>query len=125
VTGLIFWYVSNYAMLPNEYGFAANPLQTPTLHFHGVLGLLFLFVFGILFSSHIQPGLRQTRRKPTGVSLFLILTLLSITVPLLYYLGEDHWRKLTADFHTLLGLALVPMIIMHLGAGYFFGRTKL
>ncbi|HVV71569.1 MAG TPA: hypothetical protein VHI52_08735 [Verrucomicrobiae bacterium] len=103
-----------FVHVKGEFGNEPHPLQIHFLHLHGIAGLVFLFVFGHLFASHIRPGLRGHRRKVTGLSIFIPLAVLALTVPGLYYFGNEHLKNMVAAVHTYLGLVTVIPFGLHL-----------
>lgn len=95
------------------------PEQALALRVHGIAGLWFLFLFGHFFKAHILPSLRGVRHRRTGILLWLALGLLSVSVPLLYYLSNETLRDATVFVHTYLGIAVLAFLLMHIGLAIF------
>lgn len=90
-----------------------SPTQAMILRWHGIIGLWFLYFFGHFFKAHIWPSLRQIRHRKTGISLWIMLGVLSVSVPFLYYLSDERLRAATVWIHTYLGLIVVIPIVLH------------
>lgn len=92
---------------------SGSPTQAMVLRWHGIIGLWFLYFFGHFFKAHIWPSLRQIRHRKTGISLWIMLIVLSVSVPFLYYLSDEKLRDLTVWIHTYLGLFIVIPLVTH------------
>jgi len=90
-----------------------SPTQAMILRCHGIIGLWFLYFFGHFFKAHIWPSLRQIRHRKTGILLWAMLIVLSISVPFLYYLSDENLRDKTVWIHTYLGLFVVIPLVVH------------
>lgn len=91
-----------------------SPTQSLLLRVHGVVGLWFLYLFGHFFKAHIWPSLRQIRHRKTGITVWVILSILCLSVPFLYYLSNDWQRELTIFIHTYLGLIVLIPLVAHI-----------
>lgn len=91
-----------------------SPTEAMILHWHGIVGLWFLYLFGHFFKAHIWPSLRQNRHRKSGISLWAALIALSVSVPFLYYLSNEKLRNWTVLFHTYLGLLVVAPLLVHI-----------
>ena len=47
----------------------ASRLTVSLLHFHSIISLWFLILFGYLWHSHIQKGLKARKKMKSGISL--------------------------------------------------------
>jgi hypothetical protein len=101
-----------------------SPEQSLALKIHGVAGLWFLVLFGHFFRSHIWPSLNFRRHRKTGITLWITMTILCLTVPLLYYLGTDISRDATVALHTYLGFAVLIPLIIHIRLAIRDRRSK-
>jgi hypothetical protein len=114
VTGLAAWLLATRFQIDEGYGLEPSPLKPLALHAHSVAGFLFLVLFGYLWHSHIEPGLKHQKKKRSGLTLIAALTVLFLTVPLLFYATGAAPRAWTAAVHTWLGAALLAPFLFHL-----------
>lgn len=114
-----FVYISGFLVWWLEYKTEVADLRTSSLHVHSIISLWFMIVFGYLYHSHIQRGLRSRRRLWSGVILTSIICALIFTVPFLFYLSSEEWRERIANIHTLIGLSVVAPFLAH-----FLFRSK-
>jgi hypothetical protein len=91
-----------------------GPWHGMTLHLHGIIGLIFMVVFGDLLPTHVAPGLQGKVRRKTGLWVLALTGLLLLSVPALYYLTNEDLRTSVALIHTLLGLVVVVPFGIHL-----------
>ena len=101
-----------------------TPMQTTILHAHGVVGIWFLFFFGHFFRSHILPSLGQWRHRRTGITLFVTLGFLSLSVPFLYYMGDEKLRYGMAAIHTWIGIAVIVPLIIHIALALYDRKRR-
>jgi hypothetical protein len=113
-SGVAYLIFDTFVRVHGEFGNEPHPLQATVLHIHGIVGLVFLFVFGHLYANHIRPGLRGKRRKLTGWAIFAPITFLALTVPGLYYFGNENLKNAIAALHTYVGLAVLLPFGLHL-----------
>jgi hypothetical protein len=106
---------AEYVMsLLSDERFGPTPATALVLRIHGLVGLGFLYLFGHFFSAHIWPSLRFQRHRRSGVSLWIGLGILCVTVPFLYYLANESLRVAFSALHTYLGLAILFPLILHI-----------
>lgn len=115
-TGLAVWALAKLFLVDNGYGPEPSPWKTPALHAHSVLGLLFLVLFGYLWSAHVEPGLRQKKKRLSGWTMLASCGVLFLTVPLLFYATGEALRSGAAAAHTWLGAIVLAPFLLHLRA---------
>ena len=125
-TGLAAWALATLARVDDGYGgLQASPWRPPVLHAHSVAGLVFLVLFGYLWSVHVEPGLKQRKKRRSGLALLAALGVLFLTVPLLFYASGENVRFGAAATHTWLGaVALAPFLLHLLTAAKAPGRRR-
>ena len=115
MSGLAVWLLaSSRFQVQGEYGPEPSPLKPWFLHAHSIAGLLFLVLFGYLWRDHVEPGLKRSKKKRSGLTLVAALAVLFATVPMLFYLTGDSARAWTAAVHTWLGAILLAPFLFHL-----------
>jgi hypothetical protein len=110
----IFYLTFSVLYISGVFQFALGPTQSLALRVHGIVGLWFLYFLGHFFKAHIQPSLRQLRHRKTGITLWASFLILSVSVPFLYYLGNDFWRNFTVALHTYVGFVVVVPLGVHI-----------
>jgi len=110
-TGFLYWWlVSRHPRTPDTDPVAAGPFF---LRSHAILGLWSLILFGYLYRSHIQPGLKTARRRLSGFTTLAACATLIITVPGLFYIVNEEQKASVAALHTYLGLAFIVPVFTH------------
>jgi len=113
ISGVAYYYFEHFVRVTTEFGNDQSPYQALILHLHGMIGLLFLSLFGYLWATHIRPGLRGRVRKKSGLTMLFSVLILCLTVPGLYYLGDEKLRAVFSNVHTYLGLAVIVPFLVH------------
>lgn len=115
-TGAAVWVLAKWFSVDEGYGLQPSPWRPLVLHAHSVLGLAFLGFFGYLWSAHIEPGLRQKKKRRSGLTVLWSFLILFLTVPVLFYAVGETTRAWTAALHTWLGAALLAPFLWHLNS---------
>ncbi len=115
-TGAAWAWLHYFAALPNEFG-GSSPAQSWMLKAHGAAAVLVLVLVGTLLPMHVKFAWRAGRNLRTGLSLLGLFLFLSLTGYGLYYLGDERWRGWTSSAHLWVGLALPPIMILHVWRG--------
>ncbi|MDE2142571.1 MAG: hypothetical protein KGJ84_09190 [Elusimicrobia bacterium] len=113
-SGLAVWALARWFTTDEGYGPQPSPWKPSVLHAHSVAGLFFLILFGYLWSAHVEPGLKQRKKKKSGVILLACFGILFATVPLLFYAVGETTRSGAAFVHTWLGAILLAPFLLHL-----------
>jgi hypothetical protein len=80
---------------------------------HGWSIPFFLIVFGIIWRVHILRGWNLKKNVISGVVTLLVFLGLTITGWMIYYSGSDQTQKISASFHTWLGLGVSFILFIH------------
>jgi len=110
------WLAAHYWLVAaGPFGDAQpSPLEPWALRVHGVVAYGFVFAFGSMSAAHIALGWRLRRHLASGVALTAAGTLLAASALLLYYAPAD-WHDAASLAHWGVGLALAPLLLVHLG----------
>jgi hypothetical protein len=76
----------------------------------------FLVLFGTLLPTHVQPGWRQKRQRPSGLSLITASAILALSGWGLYYVGQETLRNATSILHSVIGVVAPLLIEVHVRA---------
>lgn len=106
--------LNHFYQQESNLGPVPHTWQIPSLHLHSMAGLWFLTIMGYLFAKHIQPGLQGERRKVSGFVLWMVLSFLILTVPILFYAVDEDWKSWTVLLHTYVGLLLPIPLAQHI-----------
>jgi len=115
-SGLAVWIAATLLWVDNGYGPEPSPWKAPLLHAHSVAGLVFLALFGYLWSAHVEPGLRQKKKRRSGLTMLGAFAVMFATVPPLFYATGEPTRAAAAAVHTWLGALLLAPFLLHLRA---------
>lgn len=117
MSGLAVWLLATRFQTDNGYGgLESSPWKPAVLHAHSVAGLAFLGLFGYLWSAHVEPGLKQRKKKRSGLTLLAFFAILFLTVPFLFYATGETVRSSAAWVHTWLGAVLLAPFLFHLNS---------
>ncbi len=119
LSGLGVWLLATRFQTDSDYGPEPLPLKTSVLHLHSVVGLVFLGLFGYLWSVHIEPGLKQRKKIRSGWALLSAFIVLFLTVPALFYATHASTRAAASLVHTWLGAILLAPFLIHWRAKRF------
>ncbi len=85
---------------------------------HGLAAMAFLLTLGAIFVLHVREGWRRRLNRISGTLVLTVAGVLILTAFSLYYLGSEALRSIASDLHIVVGLALPPMLVVHV----IFGR---
>ncbi len=74
ITGFIYFIYKYFMVVQGDYGVRPHSYTSTLLHAHILLVPIFVFIFGITFSSHVLPKLKAkfNTRKISGFSILLL-----------------------------------------------------
>ncbi len=112
------WLVLHYFFASEtDYGVVPAPYEPLTLQIHGVLVPIFMLVFGALFPIHIRKAFKARKNLLTGLCMLSALFVLIATGYLLYYSGNETMRSISSIGHSIIGLAIAPLLCIHIIRG--------
>ena len=114
ISGSGYWLLKNYFMSEGDFGPQAHFLQYPLLQSHGFFAFWMLLCFGAIFASHIPVNWHRKQGRKSGVALLSAIGVLLICSYSLYYLVSQDWHWLLANSHTVIGITLPFILILHL-----------
>lgn len=101
LTSGIAWLVLNFIMNHDSSFRFLIPLF---LSIHGAASYIFLVVFGMLLSTHINFNWRvKKNRRLSGIILTAIFFILILSGYGLYYVGNDEFRNFLSYLHWIIG----------------------
>ena len=84
---------------------------------HGAAAMLILVLVGTLLPMHVKFAWRVRRNLRTGLSILGVFGFLVLTGYVLYYAGDERLRFWTNAAHLWVGLALPPIMCLHVWRG--------
>jgi hypothetical protein len=87
------------------------------LMIHGGAAMVMLLLLGALFPLHVRLSWRSRRNRIMGMLLMSVSMILIVTAFGLYYFGSDMLRPWMSWIHTVVGLALPGVILVHVVIG--------
>ena len=117
VSGAI-WLVLHFFMVSQgEFGAAHHPLETWMLKLHGAAAMAGLIIYGSLLPIHIRRAWVIRRNIFLGISLVVLMLLLTISGYLLYYAGGEEARPIISATHWILGVGVPALLAWHVISG--------
>jgi hypothetical protein len=111
----IHYAASIFAAKTDEFSRLAR--QALALKVHGATAFAALFALGAMSAHHVRRGWALKRNRLMGSLLTALLALLVVSGYALYYLVSDDSHAAVSVLHWVLGLALAPMLIVHIVTG--------
>lgn len=94
------------------------------LKVHGATAFAMLLALGAMGAQHVRRGWRLGRNRGSGSVVIATCAVLVSTGYALYYLVTEATREPVSLLHWALGLALVPLLIVHIARGRGSGRAS-
>ena len=116
-SGLLWLGFHYFVIAKTDFGDAHHPLEAWWLKLHGLAAMLALIGFGSLMPGHIRNAWQQRKNRGSGGTMAAVMTLLALTGYFLYYVGGEELRHFTSIAHWAIGLALMPLLILHIVLG--------
>ncbi len=117
VSGAI-WLVLHFFMVSQgEFGDTHHPLETWMLKLHGAAAMAGLIIYGSLLPIHIRRAWTIRRNIFLGISLVLLMLLLTISGYLLYYARGEEARPIISATHWILGVGVPALLAWHVISG--------
>lgn len=104
----------------DETGAAGGPLRDFKpwlLKIHGLSAMIFVLLLGTLLTGHVRRAWHAHKNRGNGLVFLTTVSLLTLSGYLLYYLGDEDWRKAVSNFHLWLGLAAPALLVWHVWNG--------
>jgi len=98
-------------------------LEAFAMKMHGAAAFGALIAVGAMLTNHVRRGLLLARNRASGIGVLVSFGVLTLTGYALYYLVSDTSRPPVSVIHWALGLALGPLMIVHIVAGRRTRRT--
>ena len=83
------------------------------MKWHGALAVVSLIAIGSFLETHIRKFIPHKKKRTTGLMTLVSLIVLITTGYFLYYAGSKQFRELSSILHSLSGLALALLLIIH------------
>lgn len=104
----------------DEAGRAGEQLvgwKQPLIAIHGFSAIFFVLLLGTLLTGHVRRAWHARKNQRNGLFFLTGVSLLTLSGYLLYYLGDENWRKIVGDFHLWLGVLSPMLLLWHIWAG--------
>jgi hypothetical protein len=112
-SGTLWLVFHTFLQVKGEFGPSPHPLEPWWLKLHGVFAFASLWTFGLLWGVHLVQGWSLHRRRWSGSVLFGGVLVLIVSGWLLYYVGSDTARPVVSVAHWAVGLAALPLYLLH------------
>lgn len=91
--------------------------ESLALKVHGATAFAALFALGAMSAHHVRRSWALKRNRLMGSVLLVLSALLVVSGYALYYLVSDDTHASVSVLHWILGLALAPLLIVHIVTG--------
>jgi len=116
-SGIAWLVLDRWVRIEGEFGPEHHPAEHVMLIAHGAAAYALLIAAGALIPIHVKVGWSIRRNLLSGTSLGVTLALLSLSALGLYYLSGEGARAWTSIAHWVIGLAAVPLLLLHVMRG--------
>jgi hypothetical protein len=114
---VLWWVFDKYLLRRTDFGISENPLQIWWLWLHAAAATVMVWLFGYLGAVHIQRNWQGPARRNSGLLFASILSLLTLSGYLIYYVDDDRSAALITQVHWLVGLCAPLGFLLHWGLG--------
>jgi hypothetical protein len=110
------WLYLQYLAAPvrTAFGQQPHPSQPLWLELHGAAAMAALLVLGTLLPGHVPGGWKRRWSRWSGGGLLGVSALLILSGWGLYYVGDDRWRAGLSLAHSVIGLPLPLLLVVHI-----------
>ncbi len=108
------WLLFHYFFVrQGDFGPVENPLTPWWLRLHGAFAFASIWIFGLLWATHVTVAWPRKRRRWSGGLLAGVFLVLIVSGYLLYYVGDDAIRPIISVLHWATGLAAPAFFLVH------------
>lgn len=100
-----------------DFGPVASPFEHPALVLHGVVAAVLVWLFGVLWLTHIRRAWQRGTQRALGGTTVVLMTWLSLSGMGLYYLADERWRAVASVGHWGVGLLAAAWLPLHIWRG--------
>jgi hypothetical protein len=110
------WVIFHYFLkAEDEFGFQnQSPWEHVSVVIHAAFSFFGIWVFGMLWLTHIKTGWITRTNRLTGGTLFSVVTWLILSGYGLYYIGNSNLRGWISYAHWIVGLAALAAFFIHI-----------
>lgn len=112
-SGLGWLLLEHFVRVEGDFGPTHHWAQPWLLKLHGVLAMLSVWGFGMLWPFHIRRAWHLERHRRSGGTMFAVMFMLTISGLLLYYAGNETLRDTSSLLHWLIGIAGGIALLVH------------
>jgi hypothetical protein len=116
----VWWIAVHFAsawLAPREDELQRLAREVLALKIHGAASFAMLLALGAMGAYHVRRGWGLGRNRGSGAVVVGIFSVLVLSGYALYYLVTDANRTPISVLHWALGLALLPLLIVHIALG--------
>lgn len=108
------WLLYHYFLVQQgDFGPVENPLTPWWLRLHGAFAFASIWIFGLLWGTHITVAWPRKNRRWSGGIFAGVFAVLIVTGYLLYYIGSDTVRPVISIVHWGIGLGSPAFFVLH------------
>ena len=111
------WAWANRLDQAGQAGASLRQLKTGLMKVHGFSAMVFVLLLGTLLPGHVRRAWHARKNRRNGSFFLTVVSVLTLSGYLLYYLGDEDWRNAASNFHLWLGLAAPVLLLWHIRSG--------
>ena len=117
VSGLVWVLLHYFGQTKGDFGPAPHPLEVWMLRVHGGAAMAAFIAYGSLLPIHVRRAWAIRRNIYLGITLIVVMLLLTVTAYLLYYSGSEETRPIISAIHWIIGVVVAPLLTWHVISG--------
>ena len=123
-SGVLYWTFDKYMLRHSDAGISENPLQVWWLRLHAATATAAVWLFGYMCAIHVQRNWAGGVRRNSGTLFVSVLTLLTLTGYLIYYVEADRPLAMLLQLHWMLGVFAPLAFLLHWGLRWRLGVRR-
>lgn len=118
VSGFVYFWMKYMLEADDPFAVVNHPLQPSMLHTHVLAGPALLFLFGIVFNSHVSRRLGCTvANRRSGILSAATMAVMTISGYLLQVVTDGAWQRASLIAHLASGVVFTIAYVTHLAIG--------
>jgi len=122
ISGVTYFVIKNWAQSEDPFSVVNHPFEPLALKTHVLVGPVLIFIFGLLFQSHVSKKLLggSTRGRVGGVLAGVLFSCSVLSGYSLQTLVDSWWRGTLVYVHLVSGGGFCAVFVFH----YYFTRRQ-
>ena len=118
ISGVVYTFRQDYLLVEPD------STSVNILKIHGLFAAVTLIIFGSIIGTHIHSAWQRKRNVVTGVLIFSMFSIVSLSGYALYYSPEE-WHEFAKWTHIYSGILTILILPAHIAIGRFLQRQRI